>query len=389
MWAAITVCGLLLLVAAVRSKDEKNCAGVEVDISGVNNNFFIDESDVLSIIRNYVGGKPVGRSLTSFNLRDIEQHLEHDVWIRNAELFFDNNEVLRVNVDEREPVARIFAADGKTFYIDSSLKILPLSEKFSARLPVFTGFFHRTGRLSAADSSLLSEIMNISLLMQKDSFLMAMVEQVDITAQRSFEMVPKIGNQLIIFGDATDAEEKFKKLKLFYKEVITKAGWGRYSVINLQYKNQVVAKIKDAIDKSSDSLRALQIMQLIAERSARQAADSVQTFMQDTDRNSADSTLIQQSIQRDEPQSSTNSIQGRVISDTPTITAIPAVPEKKPEAIRPAMVRPAPAKVVKTVATKKVTTSPKPAVKKPVSKPPVKTTTQPKAVMEKKPGNRK
>ncbi len=391
MWCTIAICGVVLLVAAVRSKNEKKCKAVDVEISGVNNNFFIDESDVLTIIKNYVGGKPVGRALTSFNLRDIEQNLEQDVWIRNAELFFDNNEVLRVSVDEREPVARIFAADGKTFYIDSSLKILPLSEKFSARLPVFTGFFHQRGNLSGKDSTLLREIMNISLLMQKDSFLMAMVEQVDITPQRSFEMIPKIGNQLIVFGDATDAEEKFNKLKLFYKEVITKSGWSRYSIINLQYKNQVVAKIKDAVDKSSDSLRALQIMQFIAERSARQAADSVQTFMQDTDKNSSDSTLIQQSIQRDEPVSS-GSVQGATILETPAIVDSSAIAVKKPAPAKPVSakpipVKPAAAKITKTVVAKKVAVPAKAVVKKLVIKPVVKPTTQPKAVMEKKLGN--
>jgi cell division protein FtsQ len=388
MWCAVAICGVVLLVAAVKSKNEKRCKAVEVEISGVNNNFFIDESDVLAIIRNYVGGKPVGRTLTSFNLRDIEHNLEQDVWIRNAELFFDNNEVLRVSVDEREPVARVFAADGKTFYIDSSLKILPLSEKFSARLPVFTGFFHRTGKLSLADSSLLQDIMKMSLLMQKDSFLMAMVEQVDITPQRSFEMVPKIGNQLIVFGDAADAEAKFEKLKIFYKEVITKAGWSRYSTINLQYKNQVVAKIKDAVDKTSDSLRALQIMQLIAERSAKQAADSVQTFMQDTDKNSADSTLIQQSIQRDEPQGTNSTLQETTTIETPAVVAAPVLPARKPEPVKAVPVKPIPVRTTKPTPAGKVSVAPKQAVKKPVTKVVAKPTTQPKAVMEKKPGRK-
>ena len=52
MWCAIAVCGVVLLVAAVKSKNEKKCKGVDVEISGVSNNFFIDESDVLSIIKN-------------------------------------------------------------------------------------------------------------------------------------------------------------------------------------------------------------------------------------------------------------------------------------------------------------------------------------------------
>jgi cell division protein FtsQ len=395
LWCSIAVCGVVLLVAAVRSKNVQTCKGVEIEISGVNNNFFIDKSDVLSIIKDNVGGKPQGKMISAFNLREIEQSLEQDVWIRNAELFFDNNEILRVDVDEREPVARIFSTDGKSFYIDSSLKILPLSEKFSARLPVFTGFSHGSARLTKADSNLLREIMDISMVMQADSFLMAMVEQVDITSQSSFEMVPKIGNQLIVFGDAMDAEEKFNKLKLFYKEVISKSGWSKYSIINLQYKNQVVAKIKDAVDKSSDSLRTLQIMQLIAERAASQASDSVQTFMQDTERNSADSSLIQQSMQRDEPQQSSGLMEN---SSAPGSTAVvaPMAPVITTEPPKPAPVKSAAVKISKSTVAKKAVIPAKPITKKPVAKPAIKpvikpvpkptttTTTQPKAVMQKK-----
>ena len=50
----------------------------------------------------------------------------------------------------------------------------------------------------------------------------------------------------------------------------------------------------------ADSLRTLQIMQLIVERALKQANDSLQTIQQDNDRNSVDSSMIQQSIQRDE-----------------------------------------------------------------------------------------
>ena len=130
---------------------------------------------------------------------------------------------------------------------------------------------------------------------------MAMVEQVDITAQRMFEMIPKIGNQLIVFGDATDVDAKLDKLKMFYKEIMVKAGWNNYSVINVQYKNQVVAKRKGAEDIAADSLRTLQIMQLLAARTQQQANDSLQQIIQpDNNRNTVDSTMIQQSIQRDD-----------------------------------------------------------------------------------------
>jgi cell division protein FtsQ len=340
VWFTIGVCGMLLLVAAVKNKGVKTCKEVSIEISGVSNNFFIDKADVLAIIKNYVGAHPKGKAIGSFNLAAIETNLEKDVWIKNAELFFDNNEVLRVSIDEREPVARVFAQGGGSFYIDSSLKVLPLSEKFSARLPVFTGFSNNPTFLSKADSSMLVSIKEISMALQADSFLMAMIEQVDITPQRNFEMIPKIGSQLIFFGSAADVEEKFKKLRLFYKTVIPKAGWSKYSVINLEFKNQVVAKIKDAADKTTDSLRTLQIMQFVAERAARQAADSALLFASSSARINTDSSMIQQSVQREEEgdDAITN-----VVTEKPVV-ATPLVPVKTVPIVKPVIKKVVPAK---------------------------------------------
>ena len=298
-WVALGGATIFLLVAAVKTKEAKRCKGIEINIHGVSNNFFVDKKDILNSITAMEETNPVGKTIGSFNLRKMERELEKDVWIKSAELFFDNNETLQVIVQEREPIARVFTSTGTTFYIDEELAMLPLSEKFSARLPVFTNFPSDKKVLTKADSSLLRGIKTISLAIQKDSFSMAMIEQVDITAQRNFEMIPKIGNQLIVFGDATDADAKLGKLKVFYKEIMVKAGWNNYSVINVQYKNQVVAKIKGAEDIAADSLRTLQILQMLAERAQQQSEESLLNSQQ-VERNMADSTMIQQSIQRDE-----------------------------------------------------------------------------------------
>jgi len=262
----------------------------------------------------------------------MERELQKNIWVKSAELFFDNNEMLQVIVNEREPVARVFTTTGTSFYIDRDGAMLPLSEKFSARLPVFTDFPSDKIVLSKADSILLKDIKTISLEIQKDSFRMAMIEQVDITPQRTFEMMPKIGNQLIVFGDASAAAEKFEKLELFYKNVMTKAGWNYYSIINLQYKNQVVAKRRGAEDFSADSLRTLQVMQMIATNAEKQASDSLQTMLQDNDKNTLDSSMIQHSIQRDE------NVGERADSSRESKTPVTVQHEKiiqKPKAVMP------------------------------------------------------
>ncbi|HMD00723.1 MAG TPA: hypothetical protein VKH37_11245, partial [Ferruginibacter sp.] len=203
--------------------------------------------------------------------------------------------------------------------------MLPLSDKFSARLPVFTNFPSDRIVLSKADSAMLVDIRELSLAIQKDSFRMAMIEQVDITPQRTFEITPKLGNQLILLGDASAAEEKLQKMELFYKKVMPTAGWNYYSVINLQYKGQVVAKKRGAEDVSADSLRTLQVMQMIALQAQQQASDSLQTMIPDNEHNSVDSTMIQQSMQRDEGNEAPKQADDKVVQPP----KVPAPPKRR------------------------------------------------------------
>jgi cell division protein FtsQ len=400
LWLVIGTGTTVLLVAAIRKNDSKQCKKVTIKISGIENTLFndekfVDEKDILNTIEKVGNGNPVGKSIGSFDLRQLETELEKSTWIKNAELFFDNNDILKVTVQEREPVARVFTAGGTSFYIDTALKMLPLSDKFSARLPVFTNFPSDKIVLSAADSNLLRAVRDISIVLQKDSFSMAMIDQVDITAQQNFEMIPKIGNQLIVFGNATDIEEKFSKLQLFYKQVMIKTGWSKYSEINVQYKNQVVAKKRGAEDKTADSVRTLQIMQLIAADAARQAEDSLQTILQDNNNNTADGSMIQQSIQREDNFETTNAIQDQPLQPTnqqPVLNPANAnpIPVKKPVTIQlPPAKPPVPKPDTRSniAPVKKVAaTNPIPAKKPTVVKPnPQKPTEQkPKVVMPKK-----
>jgi cell division protein FtsQ len=386
LWLVVGVSTAVLLAAAIRKKDTAHCKKIDVKITGIENSLFgdekfVDEKDILNTIKKVCNTNPIGKSIGSFDLKKIEIELEKSKWVKNAELFFDNNDILKVKVQEREPVARVFTTGGTSFYIDSAINVLPLSDKFSARLPVFTGFPSDKVILSPADSNLLREVKIISGAIQKDSFLMAMIEQVDITAQYNFEMIPKIGNQVIVFGNATDAEEKFSKLQLFYKQVMVKAGWGRYSEINVQFKNQLLAKRRGAEDKTADSVRTLQLMQLIAVNAAKQAEDSVQTILQDNTNNTADGSMIQQSVERDDNSFETSNTaidKPQPAVTTPTVIApvnTAPVIVTKPAVVKPAI--PSPTPKPKPVVAKPAAVKPKPVIKNTNAVPPKKPSTNP------------
>src|SRR6201991_5195235 len=154
IWGMVGAGVLVLLVAAVRYRNNNTCKGYRIEIAGT----FIDKKGISDLLNSAGAGRGQDRPIQSFDLRRLESTLEKNVWIKDAQLFFDNNGILRVNVIEREPIARIFTTDGNSFYIDSGGVQLPLTGKLPAKLPVFTGYPSPKVRLNGKDSTLIAQI---------------------------------------------------------------------------------------------------------------------------------------------------------------------------------------------------------------------------------------
>lgn len=256
MWCILGCACVVLLVAAIRVKNSKTCSDIQVDIDDRGDKVYINEKDITQILKENNVLK--GTSVEAVHLGLIENELEKNAWIKNAQLFFDNNQVLTVRIAERQPVARVFTVQGASFYIDSAGNRLPLSDKFSARVPVFTSFPTDKKVLAGTDSLALQDVKHIAQYIQQDSFWMAQVAQVDITPQHTYEMIPVLGDQVITLGNADNLDRKFKRLMAFYKQVWSKAGFEKYSAVDVQFEGQVVAVKRGVIIPSSDSIAAMQ-----------------------------------------------------------------------------------------------------------------------------------
>jgi cell division protein FtsQ len=274
LWLVLGSCVLVLLIASINIKKQKSCRAVEIEIEGVEEYYFLDKNEILKIISDDNSYSLVGKEIEGFDLQRLEKLLRKNVWVQHAELFFDNNLVLHVKVREREPVARIFTKIGHSFYIDSSGYKMPLHNKLSARLPVFTGFPANQPELHGADSLLMDHIKKISLYILNDSFWMAQVAQVDITQSRTFELYPTIGNHVIEFGSGENYSQKFRNLFVFYRQVLTHTGLDKYSRLNVQYENQVIGTRKGEVARY-DSIQALKNIQKMIQEATRIAEDTL------------------------------------------------------------------------------------------------------------------
>ena len=274
VWILIASGTVVLLVAAISKRNNERCGKVEINITGVQNNYFIDKKDVINILQHTNNGAIETSPLRAVDLALMESELQKSRWINHAKLFFDNNNTLHVNITEREPIARIFTNTGSSYYIDTSLTRLPLSNKFSPRLPVFTSFPADEAVLSAADSNIVKDIKTLSIFILQNDFWMAQIEQVDIRPSGEFDLIPKLGSQVIHFGNAENCEQKFNRLLCFYKQVLAKKGWNCYSAIDAQYNGEIVGVRRNAGEVKSDSLRSIQIMKALIAEAQKHANDS-------------------------------------------------------------------------------------------------------------------
>ena len=257
-WLSVAIAGMVLLGAAASKKNTKLCKGIVVEIEGGNDQFFVDEKEIMQLLN--ANGSLSERPIESINLLMLEKRLENDRWIRNAEMYIDNKQMVQVRVEENEPVARVFTRGGYQYYIDSSCNKLPLSDRLSARVPMITNFPSDRTRWSRLDSNLMASLKEMALYINKVPFWKAQVAQLNVNDNREIEMFPTIGNHVVLLGKPEASEEKFNRLFSFYKQVWAKVGLEKYETIDVRFTGQVVAAKKGAAAAALaiDSVKAKQ-----------------------------------------------------------------------------------------------------------------------------------
>lgn len=274
-WLLVT-CGIAtLLLAANRKEEAHNCKSIAVTIKGVSEKFYIDKGDILRQVKAAAKGNIINKPVGEIDLAMLEKTLEKGLWIRDAELYFDSRDALHIFISEREPIARVYTTAGNTFYIDSAGQRMPLLADVSVRVPVVTNFIPAK-KLNAADSVLLKEVTTVARYITSHPFWNAQIAQIDITPEKTFELVPVVGNHIVRIGNAENLDEKFNRLYIFYKQVMAKAGFDKYEVVDVQFKDQVVAS-NDKINPI-DSLQLQKNIKELIERTRMQlVADSLAT----------------------------------------------------------------------------------------------------------------
>lgn len=248
MWLII-IAGLAVLVGFIEKEHSKiTCKGLQVEIDYGNAEILISEAYISKMVHDKFDTL-VGKKISEINSVTIENYVNEIDFIESADVYTTLTGKMKIKMIQRNPIVRVMNKYDQSFYIGERGNLIPVNAGYSSRVPVASGNISTRYSdtlnlaLSTTDSE-LNDLYHLSTYIYNDVFLKAQIEQVYITQDHEFELVPKVGRHLILFGDISDMERKFDKLKIFYQKGIKRAGWDTYKSINLKFKDQVICEKK-------------------------------------------------------------------------------------------------------------------------------------------------
>lgn len=249
---AFSALGLvILLLGFVNSKrHELNCWRLDVEVNRANGYYFVDDKDILHAIYA-LGDSLINSPMVDIDTDKLQLVVNAVPGVRRADVFKTIDGRVSVNVEQCQPLVRIMNRDGSGFYLDRDGSSLPLSKKFTARVPVVLGDLSEPQGLSVhalaandelAQRSKLDEIYQLFSFIDEHEILKHQVDHIELNTYGEFTIIPRVGNHKIIIGTLNKLEEKAEKLMTFYKQNISQRDLNRYTEIDLRYKRQVICR---------------------------------------------------------------------------------------------------------------------------------------------------
>jgi len=239
---------LVLAMTSWNRPDEtmKACTNVRIVIDDDQPNGFLSAKEIKHILEKkkiYPYEKP----MATVNPRTIEDALKKSSFVNTSECYKTKDGHVVIKVTQRQPVVRIKNITGDDYYVDDKGGVMPNSQ-YTSDLMICTGNVTR--------AFAQRYVAPLAIALMENELWRNQVEQINVLPDMGIELVPRVGEHVIYVGhlpQSNNAEarqtqvadfiaKKLNRLEKFYKFGLSKAGWNKYSYINLEYDNQIVCK---------------------------------------------------------------------------------------------------------------------------------------------------
>ena len=222
----------ILMVGSYHFSHSKKSARAanKIEIKFTNSSHLTDTLSVNKLLKQNLNQQSK-QFKESLDLNMLETQLKQIPEVQNIELYEFPQGDFYVEVTERKPLFEVLS--DKHFFADSEGILFEYRSLDSLKLPVFV--MDSTVASVAQTADLISKLKNYPLL-EMELETIYLNENEYIFKLRSFPFD-------VILGDSSRLNQKIQKLKVFCAFQISQDSLNEYELINLSYKNQVVASI--------------------------------------------------------------------------------------------------------------------------------------------------
>ena len=224
--------GLIAFLFSFTKKRNDNRKLNKIEVEFVDNNSpFITHNTVNKLlILNQ--GKVTDIGKEALVLRKMEQRLLENPMIRDAQVYVTVDGTLGAKIEQRKPIGRVSASPD--YYLDEDGKHMPLSEVYSARVPLITG----------TSENDFNELTTLLLKINEDEFMKKSVVGLDRKKDGDIELELRTTSLKVLFGKPEHIDKKFQNFKAFYKKTKEDSTLFGYNMVNLKFDSQVIATKK-------------------------------------------------------------------------------------------------------------------------------------------------
>jgi len=216
--------------------NKKVCKRLEIELADSAKIQLLRESDI-AVLLELRDLDPVGKTLKHIRTESIEDELRKNPMVKEAECYKTPSGIVHVRIVQRRPKFRVMGME--SYYVDVDRKRLPISLNYAAYVPIVSG--------RVTKSMATSKLFDFVTFLEDNPFWNAQIEQIFVRDDQKIELVPRLGDAIIVLGTLKDYDIKLEKLKRLYLGGFNVIGWNRYKVIDLQYKDQVVCTKVDKL----------------------------------------------------------------------------------------------------------------------------------------------
>lgn len=211
------------------SDKEAVCKELNIVLEDNANIRLVTQRDIALILeqRNL---NPIGKTIKYIRTESIEEVLRDNPMIKAVECFKTPSGIVNIRVTQRCPKFRVVGFS--SYYVDTDRKTLPVSPNYAAYVPVVSG--------RVTTSMATGKLFDFVTFIENDPFWNAQIEQIYVRDDLKIELVPRVGESIILMGELENFNAKLEKLRKLYVHGFNEIGWNRYKTIDLQYKDQVV-----------------------------------------------------------------------------------------------------------------------------------------------------